>query len=85
MEIIGVFPVLEITEEPELLTKAIISSGAIPQHAVRDAAHIAVNAVNDIDYLLTWNCKHLANAQIIRKVSVVCNTTIYTPEEPMGG
>lgn len=46
--------------------------------------------VNKIDYLLTWNCKHLANAQIIRKVSVVCNTEGYkmpvicTPEELMG-
>ena len=46
--------------------------------------------VNKIDYLLTWNCKYLANAQIIRKVSVVCNTEGYkmpvicTPEELMG-
>lgn len=84
------FAVLEATVEAEHLTAAIIEGGAIPKRAVRDAAHIAVAAVNDIDYLLTWNCRHLANAQIIRRVSVICNTRRYsmpvicTPEELMG-
>ena len=65
MEIVSAFPVLEVTEEAELLTRAILASGTIPPRAVRDAAHVAVAAVNDVDYLLTWNCKHLANAQLI--------------------
>jgi len=62
----------------------------MPVRAVRDAAHVAVAAVNDVDCLLTWNCKHLANAQIMRRVSVVCNSegfrmpVICTPEELMG-
>ena len=90
MEEIDDFPVLEATIEAEGLTEAIIEGGAIPERAVRDAAHIAVAAVNDIDYLLTWNCSHLANAQIIRRVSVICNAQGYnmpvicTPEELMG-
>src|SRR3990172_6647318 len=70
MEIISAFPVLEVTEEAELLTRAILASGAIPPRAVRDAAHIAVAAVNYVDYLLTWNCTYLANAQLIRRISV---------------
>lgn len=88
---INAFPVLEVTEDVEALTRAILASRAVPPHAVRDAAHIAVAAVNDVDYLLTWNCKHLANAQIIRRISVVCNREGYntpvicTPEELMGG
>ena len=91
MEIINAFPVLEVTEEAELLTKAILASEAIPPRAVRDAAHIAVVSVNNVGYLLTWNCTHLANAQLIRKISVVCNSEGYnmpiicTPEELMGG
>jgi hypothetical protein len=91
MQMISDFPVLEITKEAESLTTEIMKSGAIPPHAVRDAAHIAVATVNQMDYLLTWNCKHLANAQIIRRVAVVCNQTGYnmpvicTPEELMGG
>ncbi len=87
---IGNLAVLEATIEAERLTEAIIDGGAIPKRAIRDAAHIAVAAVNDIDYLLTWNCRHLANAQIIRRISVICNTRGYsmpvicTPEELMG-
>jgi len=82
--------VLEITQEVESLTQAILSSGVIPPRAVRDAAHIAVATVNEIDYLLTWNCKHLANAQIARRISLVCERVgrrmpiICTPEELMG-
>lgn len=90
MEVINAFPVLEVPEAAELLARAILTNGAIPPRAVRDAAHIAVAAVNDVDYILTWNCKHLANAQIIRRISVVCNREGYnmpvmcTPEELMG-
>lgn len=90
MAMISDFPALEITEEAESLAAAIIGSGAIPPHAVRDAAHIAIATINDMDYLLTWNCKHLANAQIIRRLAVVCNQQGYsmpvicTPEELMG-
>jgi len=73
LAMIGTLPVLEITEEAEALAAAIIASGAIPPQAVRDAAHIALATVNDMDYLLTWNCRHLANGQIIRRVAVVCN------------
>jgi predicted nucleic acid-binding protein len=91
IEIVDMFPVLEVTGEAELLAKAILGSEAIPSRAVRDAAHIAVAAVHGIDYLLTWNCTHLANAQVIRRISAVCNREgfhmpiICTPEELMGG
>lgn len=90
METIRSFPVLEATAEAEDLTRAIVLAGAVPKQAVRDAAHIAVAAVNNMDYLLTWNCRHLANAQIIRLVLGVCGERGYampvicTPEELMG-
>ena len=90
MKEISHFPVLEASVEAEHLAGAIIESEAIPERAVRDAAHIAIAAVNDIDYLLTWNCRHLANAQLIRRISVICNAkgfnmpVICTPEELMG-
>jgi hypothetical protein len=87
---IGELPVLEVMQEMESLTQAILSIGVIPPRAIRDAAHIAVAAVNEIDYLLPWNCKHLANAQIMRRISSVCERLgqqmpiICTPEELMG-
>ena len=89
-DVIGDLPVLEVTESAESLARAIIASGVIPPRAVRDAAHIAVAAVHRIDYLLTWNCRHLANAQIMRRIEVVCDQSsermplICTPEELMG-
>jgi hypothetical protein len=81
---------VEVTQEAEILTQAILSSGVIPPRAARDAGHIAVAAVQEIDYLLTWNCKHLANAQIMRRIALVCDRLgqrmplICTPEELMG-
>ncbi|MFN0056023.1 MAG: type II toxin-antitoxin system VapC family toxin [Planctomycetales bacterium] len=88
--IIGGLPTLEVTEVAEALSKAIIVAGILPPHAFPDAAHIAVSAVHAVDDLLTWNCKHLANAQIARRIAVVCEKLsqkmpiICTPEELMG-
>lgn len=90
LAIAGVLAALEITEEAEALTQAVMAAGMLPRHAVRDAAHIAVAAVHGIDYLLTWNCKHLANAQISRRIALVCEKLgrrmpiICTPEGLMG-
>ena len=90
LAIIGGLPTLEVTEDAEALTQAIMAAGILPPHAFPDAAHVAVSAVHAVDYLLTWNCKHLANAQIARKIAVVCEKLshpmpiICTPEELMG-
>lgn len=52
-----------------------------------DALHIAIAVTNGVDYLLTWNCKHIANAVIRRQVERVCRlrgyepVSICTPEE----
>ena len=86
----GALPTLAITDDANALTKAIMAAGILPPHVVRDAAHVAVAAVHAVDYLLTWNCKHLANAQIARRIAVVCEKlgrkmpSICTPEELMG-
>ncbi|MBM4024402.1 MAG: type II toxin-antitoxin system VapC family toxin [Planctomycetes bacterium] len=90
MEAAGGSTILGVAARAEALTKVIVESGAIPVQAVRDAAHLAITAVNDIDYLLTWNCRHLANGQIIRAVSAICAArgfrmpVVCTPEELMG-
>ena len=90
LAIIGGLPTLAITDDANALTKAIMAAGILPPHVVRDAAHVAVAAAHAVDYLLTWNCKHLANAQIARRIAVVCASLgrkmpiICTPEELMG-
>jgi len=90
LAIISGLPRLDVTEDAESLTQAIIAAGILPHHVVRDAAHVAVAAVHAIDYLLTWNCKHLANAQMARRIGLVCGKLghrmpiICTPEELLG-
>ena len=90
LAIIGGLPALDVTETAEALTRAIMAAGILPPHAFPDAAHVAVSAVHAVDYLLTWNCKHLANAQITRKIESVCRGSGFrmpincTPEELMG-
>src|SRR5438046_1948983 len=54
LAIIADLRALEITEDAESLTQAIMAAGMLPPHAVRDAAHVAVAAVHGIDFLLTW-------------------------------
>jgi hypothetical protein len=90
LAIIAGLPTLDVTADAESLTKAIIAAGILPPNAFPDAAHIGVATVHSVDYLLTWNCRHLANAQIARRISLVCEKLGYhmpvicTPEELMG-
>jgi len=90
LAIISALPTLEVSADVESLTRAIMRIGVLPPHAFPDAAHVAVSAVHDLDYLLTWNCKHLANAQIARRMAKACEQFGYrmpivcTPEELMG-
>ena len=91
LAVIGGLPALDVTSDATALAKAIMAAGILPPHVVRDAAHVAVAAVHAVDYLLTWNCRHLANAQIARRIACVCEKLghrmpiICTPEELMGG
>jgi hypothetical protein len=53
--------VLLVTDAAATLAKEIISTGVLPHRAFPDVAHVAVATVHEVEYLLTWNCKHLAN------------------------
>ena len=70
---------LEATEEVRVLGKALILEGPIPPKAEIDAYHIAIAAVNGMDYLLTWNCAHIANAVMRAKIEMVCRRYGYEP------
>lgn len=82
---------LSIDEQVISLTTEILSSYLIPGKAAADAVHIAVAARHGVDYLLTWNCKHIANAEIIRQISFIISKNGYfvpiicTPRELFGG
>jgi hypothetical protein len=82
---------LTIDESVQTLAVALVRSRAVPEKAFADAAHIAVATVHHMDYLLTWNCTHIANAETVPVVQRVCRShghtcpVICTPEELMGG
>jgi len=82
--------VLQLTAEAESLTRALLATGALPPRAQTDAAHLAIAAAGRADYLLTWNCRHLANAQILRRLEAEAKRAgwklpkVCTPPELMG-
>lgn len=82
---------LEITEEALTLAQRLLQSKAIPPEFPEDALHVAVAVVHGIEYLLTWNYKHLANAGMRSKIEATCRELGYeaviicTPEELMEG
>ncbi len=89
MGTIAEMPILRTTEEAVSLAERLVSTGPIPREAAADALHIAIAAVNGVDYLLTWNCKHLANAILRGRIEALVEEAGYacpvicTPEELM--
>ena len=67
-------PTLEIRSEALALSMALIKATALPAKAEVDALHIAIAAYEGMDFVLTWNFKHIANAQQASKVRQVCAT-----------
>jgi len=61
-------PRLAVSADAEELARLFLSTGCLPPKAARDAVHLAVATATAADYLLTWNCRHLANAQILRRL-----------------
>ena len=70
---------LRATEAVRALGQALISRNALPEKAEIDAYHVAIAAVNGIEYLLTWNCTHIANAITRPKIETTCRTLGYEP------
>jgi len=69
-EILRNLNLLAISSEAEALAEAFLQTGALPPGAQSDAMHLAVSTASQVDYLLTWNCRHLANAQILRRLEI---------------
>jgi predicted nucleic acid-binding protein len=82
---------VEITKAAMDLAEALLQHAGLPPNAGEDALHIAVAAAGGLDYLLTWNCRHIANAFIVPRVNAVVRRFGYepplicTPQELMEG
>jgi CheY-like chemotaxis protein len=80
-------PVLVTSPDAQALAKTLLRAAALPSKAAIDAIHVAVATVSAMDFLLTWNCTHIANAVTRPRIEAVCRLngfeppTICTPEE----
>jgi hypothetical protein len=87
LELVADLAVLGLTAAAEALVDDILESGLLPRSADSDAAHIALATVHRTDILLTWNCRHIANATIEVRLRRLAQAQGYelpslcTPEE----
>ncbi|PYQ26401.1 MAG: DNA-binding protein [Acidobacteria bacterium] len=79
LEIVEALPILRVTEEAERLAPLLLRAAGLAANARTDALHVAVATVHGMDFLLTWNCTHIANAAIRRSVERQCRSSGYEP------
>ena len=67
------------SDSSEILVKQLTDSHALPEKAAQDAAHIAIAVANGVEYLATWNFRHIANPANASKIAQVCRDAGYQP------
>ena len=91
LEILANLSLLDLNQAVLDLAEQFLERSNLPAKADIDAVHIAPATVHGMDYLLTWNCKHIANAQIQGKLAEISLDFGYelpilcTPYELLGG
>jgi predicted nucleic acid-binding protein len=91
LELLREFSFLELNSAVIDLAEQFLQRSNLPAKADVDAVHIAAATIHGMDYLLTWNCKHIANAQIQVKLAEISFDFGYelpilcTPYELLGG
>jgi hypothetical protein len=86
MEVMSGIPELELSPAIEPIAVGIVKILQLPDKAAMDATHLAFCIVHRMDYLLTWNCTHLANATLQKTLFEYCTyhqlhmPVICTPE-----
>ena len=70
---------LAVHPDIEHLVTVLFERGAVPREAGADAAHIAIAATNGVDFLVTWNFRHIANAEKRARIGDACNRAGYNP------
>jgi hypothetical protein len=72
-------PLLNIADETHAVATSLVAGVPLPPKAAIDALHISVAAVNGVDYLLTWNCKHIANPSMRPQIERICREMGFEP------
>ena len=72
-------PLLDETSDAERLAAMLMRGVPLPERAKADAYHIATAAVHGLDYLITWNCTHIANPALRPRIESVCRAAGFEP------
>ena len=89
LEALEAVALLDATPDADRLARILLDSGAVPRQAADDAAHIAIAVTNGVDFLVTWNFRHIANAALRARMERACRQAGYgfpvicTPNELM--
>ena len=70
---------LDLSADATLLAAELIRGGGVPEKAKIDALHIAVASVHGMDYLVSWNCTHIANATMRGRIEAICRRAGFDP------
>lgn len=81
LAVLDAIPLLSATDDAKALADRLMADGGIPHHAAVDALHIAVANVHGMDYLLTWNCRHIDNATMKPVIRSICAIAGYACPE----
>ena len=90
LDVLSVIPLLDITSRSVEIAKGLVASGIVPAKASADALHISIATVHFVDYLVTWNCRHIANPEIQARIAEHFRSLglflpfICTPDELLG-
>ena len=90
LELIENLPLLDFDDRVKTLAEEILKQQILPEKAAYDVFHISIAAIHEVDFLLTLNCKHIANAFILRRIEKVCRQfgleppSVCTPQELLG-
>lgn len=90
MAVLAELKMLVVTPEAVALAEQLLAATAVPRKSYDDAMHVSIAAVSGMDFLLTWNCRHIANAITMPKIYETCAKSGYkcplicTPEQMKG-
>ena len=79
LEVLEGVALLNAFADAEDLARRLLELGAVPREAAADAAHIAIAVTNGVEYLVTWNFRHIANAAMRVRIERACREAGYEP------
>ena len=90
LSVLEEIPTLVMTRECVELSRRLLREGGLPRRAWRDTLHLAIAAFHQVDFVLTWNCRHIANAVFVPRFASIMSSRGYvspvicTPPQLLG-